>query len=384
MLVVLDLVFGFGLVIMNDAVFTGQAPADGRARHTKSPHWKPLGADGSRRNSKSNTKKDGASLSSKKKLLYLSPTCEHIWDKPPPLIKLGVYDVNLERSKERLAGFTEQMNGVPFRIIKAFDGVSRWNSSLLRDFPCLPRDGLGGRTAADAVKSGPASKAIFFSNAKAMRAALRDGVDWALVFQDDAVLPPNFWADLGCHLDRAGPETSVLYLDARNPPGRFAPGCCLSGMLFRRDALTLLRRDLFWPTSPYMRRYRSMPRTVVASELCLHDWFLANLLAFRNVSVVSAPCVGSGAFASTISVAAATQARKWCGWLGCWWAELQASIQQWPDLEAESHTESTAAPKEAPTKSNLDQSVFVEAYFIKPEAPGSDFVEDDDLVVGNE
>ena len=153
-----------------------------------------------------------------------------------------------------------------FTRVSAVDGAANADNPYFVDFPCTPtRDGHIGY------------KAVTLSLVHAMERALSDGVDWAIIFEDDAEVPSNLLERINSVLEGFSLSHNsiprVVWLDERNHPEGYGiiPGCCVSGVLYHRSAMEVLARDMYWPNSELLQRYRNhtfFPKNIIHHDDC--------------------------------------------------------------------------------------------------------------------
>lgn len=97
---------------------------------------------------------------------------------------MKIYVINLARRPDRLAEMSAQLEalGLPFERIDAVDAMALDDAEIDRHF--APRGPLGAL--------GKGDKACTLSHFKTMRRMLEDGVDAAIVLEDDAELAQDF------------------------------------------------------------------------------------------------------------------------------------------------------------------------------------------------
>jgi hypothetical protein len=108
---------------------------------------------------------------------------------------------------------------------------------------------------------------------------------WVAIFEDDAVVEPNFMQVLTSVLSCTTAE--VYYLDGRVAYGYFVPPCCQIGMLYHRSILPRLVRDL-GPSGYFHADYAARhPPGVSPLSRCENDWVLSDYLARTHTQVFS-------------------------------------------------------------------------------------------------
>ena len=191
---------------------------------------------------------------------------------PDPCVML----LNMKRSHARRARFTANFGSSSFTRIEATDWVPCFRTAYFREHPRLRNESLAPQ------------KALILSNVYAMKHALRHNCAHALIFEDDAIPPARFRP----RRDQLT-KYDVVYLDARLR-GRPYPLCCTGAMLYSRNALQVLSRELDWPRSTTMTSYRPKRTSFLPSHECRLDWFLYNAMPRLNLTVNMFPDVEVG------------------------------------------------------------------------------------------
>ncbi len=199
--------------------------------------------------------------------------------------KIRMYCINLPRHKERRDHFykhyNEMVHQVPLTLVEAVDAKKHKNSELFMNWP-----GLSNRDVHHNYKG------LALSMRKCMMQAKKDGVEWAIICEDDAKLPSSI---IFSNIQQKFDESTVVYMDSRNRGGKgVVPGCCMNCVMYHRSVLDYFIRELYPSTSIHLQEY------VRGGRSALNDWFIPWLIKKAGIKCSSHPIVGGHDFKSTL------------------------------------------------------------------------------------
>ena len=206
-------------------------------------------------------------------------------------LKIHTYLISLPIDIERRKNF-EKYYKDKYEYFEAVNGNELKHTSIFKDWGCLDPD----------KQSHVGTKALQLTTSKVFEDALNKNYDWIVIFQDDAEPPEGFNINNIKEIIKKYSDSLIIYLDNRNPEGDgVIPDCCLSGMIYHKYVFKILANELNPEKGTYLQNYGNKDKKIMNHNDCLHDWFLANLIAENGFKTSSAPLVYSGRFDSRIS-----------------------------------------------------------------------------------
>jgi len=203
------------------------------------------------------------------------------------LNNIHVYLISLPKNADRRENFEKFYKG-KYQYFEAVNGSELKGTNVNNIWNCLPPDGHYGY------------KGLQLSNMKIFEDAIKNNYEWIVIFEDDAEPPKDFNNKL-MKIMKKYSDSRVIYLDARNSGGDgVIPGCCTACVLYHKSVFILLAQELNPEKSIYMQDYKNKTKKIINDNVCLYDWYLANLLSHYKIKTSSEPIVISDKIGSTI------------------------------------------------------------------------------------
>jgi len=211
--------------------------------------------------------------------------------------KFRAYLINLPRHTERMRNFKHHFQNTkkpppPLTVVQAVDAQEMKHTPLFTNWPGM----LNTPTHHN-------YKALQLSVIKCLEIAQKAKVEWAIICEDDAELPPDIDFQ---QIVSLYPDSKVIYLDDRNglqpkelhTGDGMVPGCCMNCVMYHNSVLNTFIKELHPHTGKHFQEYIEQTQ-----KATLNDWLIPWLITYVfRIKCSSHAVVNGHNFQSTITV----------------------------------------------------------------------------------